>query len=580
MQKSTALHELFSLKADIAQNDLATESQLLLAASPPTSYKSNDAQTNSNSTEEATLHSNATNPLILTMDEAMDRLGYGRFQNQLLWAAGLCLMSDGLEILLLSFLTVVLRSSDSSWHLTNTQTSSITASVFAGALVGTLVLGRLADTMGRKPIFTLTAAIIAVFGALSGVAPTYLVLLTCRFWVGFGVGGLTVPFDLFTEFLPRSHRGQNLLTIYYFWTAGTMLVVVLAFLTLGQGERHQTNHDAIIHPDTNTLSSKEGRLDEFWEGWRVFVILCSIPCIFSTLYGLTVVPESPRWFVTTKKDPKRALEVMRKAATVNGKDPDKLFPSNTLLRREGTCHTTPTQESKDDGASFADLFTPRWRRTTLYLWGTWIGFAFLYYGGVITTTMVFASSRNTIHTGNYHFDYGALFISNSAEIVGTAVMILTADSLGRIHTQCGTYFLGGAMVLVLCLLDACNQHDQYWVAMVLLAFGTRMLLMISTCTTWVSTAEIFPTDIRATGHSAANAVARIGGFICPYVIAPSTSIVTVGLSMFGMACFTTICCWNLPETQGRGLGSVNINTKAQRKEGPGNITPARHQQVV
>jgi putative MFS transporter len=122
------------------------------------------------------------------MEDAMERLGYGRFQQQLLLAAGLCFMADGLEVLLLSFLTVVLSTEE---HLTSTQTSLVTACVFAGGLVGAIVLGRGADLGGRRPIFVGTAAMIAFFGLCTGLAPSYPALLVCRFLVGFGVGGST-----------------------------------------------------------------------------------------------------------------------------------------------------------------------------------------------------------------------------------------------------------------------------------------------------------------------------------------------------------------------------------------------------
>lgn len=501
--------------------------------------------------------------LTLTMDEAIERLGYGRFQHYLLWAAGLCMMADGLEVLLLSFLTLVLQSSDSQWNLTSTQTSSITASVFLGAFVGSLVLGRLADVWGRKPVFTLTAAIIAIFGLASGVAPTYNILILCRFAVGIGVGGLVVPFDTLTEFLPSSHRGHNLLLIEFFWTSGTILVVVLAYFTLGQGSTSQgdANADGDISGN-NSLDDNE--FAEFWEGWRIFVILCAIPCIFSTLWGMWCVPESPRWLVTTKNDPEQALKVLRDAAVINGKDPLELFPLNTILLREGNNNqqASPSQPQptvhKDGG--LRELFSPQWRRTTLFLWGTWLGFAFLYYGSVIVTTMVFANDQKALRTGNglssYHFDYGALFIANSAEIVGTIIVVMTVDSIGRIPTQSFAYFTGGTLVCTLCLLASRADHDQYRISMVVLAFGVRMLMMCASCVTWVSTAEILPTEIRATGHSAANAVARVGGFVCPYIVAPSTSLTTIGPCMFVVACFTAFCACHLPETNGLALGAA------------------------
>lgn len=38
----------------------------------------------------------------------------------------------------------------------------------------------------------------------------------------------------------------------------------------------------------------------------------------------------------------------------------------------------------------------------------------------------------------------------------------------------------------------------------------RMGAMGSSCATWVATSELYPTEMRATGHSVASALARIG----------------------------------------------------------------------
>lgn len=155
----------------------------------------------------------------ISIDDAVESLGMGMFQFRILFAAGLCFAADSMEVLLLSFLSVVLKA---VWDLTDEQTSIITSSVFVGALIGTLVLGYLGDLIGRKPVFTLTAGIICLSGFLTAVANNYWTLLFFRFLVGFGVGGLTVPFDTLAEFVPNSQRGSNLLLIEYFWTAGTL----------------------------------------------------------------------------------------------------------------------------------------------------------------------------------------------------------------------------------------------------------------------------------------------------------------------------------------------------------------------
>lgn len=113
-----------------------------------------------------------------------------------------------MEVLLLSFLSVILTV---EWGLEGHENDLLISVVFLGALVGTLVLSPLGDTIGRRPVFSLTAAIIAVFGVGTAFCTNYEALLFVRFMVGFGVGGLVVPFDTLAEFLPSDYRGPNLL---------------------------------------------------------------------------------------------------------------------------------------------------------------------------------------------------------------------------------------------------------------------------------------------------------------------------------------------------------------------------------
>ena len=150
----------------------------------------------------------STTNTILSIDTAMEHVGMGRFQYSVLLSAGLCFMADAMEVLLLSFLAPILSV---EWDLSEGQTSTIVSVVFAGALCGTLVLSPLGDVVGRKPMFRVTAGVIAVFGVATAFCRTYPQLLVARFLVGFGVGGLTVPFDTLAEFVPNNQRGSNLL---------------------------------------------------------------------------------------------------------------------------------------------------------------------------------------------------------------------------------------------------------------------------------------------------------------------------------------------------------------------------------
>ena len=451
-------------------------------------------------------------------------MGMGRFQRRILWAAGLCFAADAMEILLLSFLTVVLQA---QWGLTDTQASTLTFSVFAGALIGTLVLGPLGDIVGRRPVFSLAAFVISIFGFGTALANSYPVLLFFRFMVGFGVGGLTVPFDTLAEFLPTSHRGTNLLVIEFFWTGGSLLVPVFAFLTLSDGST-----DA----DGDTSGS-----------WRLFLVLCAIPCLISSVLGLFVVPESPRWLVACDRS-EDALAILRDAAQTNGHDPMVVFPEDTVLAAE------------QDHSTVSDLFSPRWKWTTLRLWGTWAGFAFLYYGTILAVTLVFSSDEQDNDSGTYNFDYAAIFMSSSAEIVGLVMVIFTVDRLGRIPSQTFCYVFGGLSVFSMCLLASMEAPRA---ALLSCSFLSRLFMMGATCMTWVSTSEILATDIRTTGHSAANAIARIGGSVSPFLITENTPLLTIGIVMLCISLVTARFTSKLPETMGAEMG--HPGTKAHTK---------------
>ena len=259
----------------------------------------------------------------ISIDDAIETIGMGQFQFRILVAAGLCFAADSMEILLLSFLSVVLQA---QWDLREDQAATMTSVVFLGALVGTLVLGTLGDSIGRRPVFSLTAFIICFFGFATAITNNYMQLVICRFLVGFGVGGLTVPFDTLAEFIPDSHRGNHLLLIEYFWTAGTLrksLCIDLIFFcfcfvhptTLGVdsttwgscvffvcvcvSEQREfsfffltesihiafcvsLSHQVVPIIAMFTLKNSDQEEGES-NKWRIFVFVCGIPCLISSI---------------------------------------------------------------------------------------------------------------------------------------------------------------------------------------------------------------------------------------------------------------------------------------------------------
>ena len=369
-----------------------------------------------------------------------------------------------------------------------------------------------------------------------------------------------------------------------FWTFGTLSVPTLAYLTL----------------DTSAFGNADGE-----SHWQLFVILCSIPCFLSAILGLVLVPESPRWLLEQSNgnvgdnDSNRikALKVLKSAAQTNGMNQSKidqeLFPPNTVLvlsmdesqkiLSNGVDETTNCVNERTDHdtngifGSFAQLFrSPDQMRITLFLWATWFGFGFLYYGVIIAVSLVFTSgeadndddvgNENEANMASYGFDFGAIFVTASAEIFGLIAVLGTVDSIGRIPSQTIAYRFGGISTFVLGILcvywNENGNNDAFRrSSLIVLAFVSRMAMMASSCVTWVSTSEMLSTEIRSTGHGAANAMARLGGFIAPFIITEGNSLGTIGSLVLLVSLLTAECANKLPETAGKPMGHVSDSNR-------------------
>lgn len=189
-----------------------------------------------------------------------------------------------------------------------------------------------------------------------------------------------------------------------------------------------------------------------------------------------------------------------------------------------------------------------------------MGFAFSYYGAVMIVTRIFEEGVDANNNAErVTFDYSAIFVSSTAELVATFIIISLVDKIGRIPTQAFSYFTGGVALLILCF---CSTHNASKIVLIVVAFYVRMCEMAGTCVTWISTAELLSTEIRSTGHSAANAVARIGGFCAPFLIAGDVSLITIGIVMLVVHSVTAFCASMLPETKGTKLGKAVVETMA------------------
>ncbi|EGD76226.1 hypothetical protein PTSG_00929 [Salpingoeca rosetta] len=465
---------------------------------------------------------------VMTIHEAFERIGYGWQQIRVIIICGLCFCTDSIEVGLLTFLQVEAKK---DFNLTDVQESTLTAVVFAGELLGAVFWGPFADRCGRKRGSFFPALLVTVAGLSSAFSVDYYMLVTLRFIVGVGIGGMGVPFDLLAEFMPPSIRGKALLGIEFFWTFGTLFVNGLAWIML----------------------------DDL--GWRYLVGFCSVPVTIAMI-SFPFLPESPHWLLLMNR-PDEALKVLHKAAKLN-KRPDAL-PAHTrlVLSHEPQPEDGKTYEIADSTALLTEtgdaggddmptgsevsplmLFDKNNRMTTIMLWAVWATSGFTYYGTVIIAPEFFASQggnstshdNSTIHPhqpngthtggGSKDFDYPALFTTGAAEVIGCILAFLIIERVGR-KIISGTGYLVSGIFMVLLTIPVPRALGVFMVMV------CRASILIGTSVTWVMTPELYSTHVRAAGHSWCNAMARVGAFSAPYWGDASAIAFHVRLILFG-----------------------------------------------
>ncbi|KAK4854958.1 hypothetical protein QYF36_002736 [Acer negundo] len=423
-----------------------------------------------------------------TVDEALVKMGFGKFQFLVLAYAGMGWFSEAMEMMLLSFLG---PSVQSFWGLSSEQESLITSVVFAGMLLGAYSWGIVSDNYGRRKGFLITSIITSGAGFLSAFAPNYISLLIFRCLVGVGLGGVPVLSTWYLEFIPAPDRGIWMVIFSAFWTIGTIFEASLAWLVMP-------------------------RL-----GWRWLLALSSFPSSLLLLF-YRVTPESPR-YLCLKGRTAEALHILEKMERINGKklpsgnlvsdrereleDRSMLSPSGdqadiNLNRMEGDRDSIPnlTETTNEDS-------TPERKDSNM---GCLSSLLMLLSPRLIKSTLLLCVSNDVQYEKSQAINYKDVFITSFAEFPGLLISAAIVDKLGRKLSMSSLFFCCCAFLLPLLF------HQPQGLTTTLL-FGARICITGTFTIVFIYAPEIYPTSIRTTGVGVASSMGRIGGMVCPLV---------------------------------------------------------------
>lgn len=450
-----------------------------------------------------------------TIQQAIDNIGFGKFQVKLSILTGVAWMADAMEMMILSILSPALHC---DWQIDSWKQALITTMVFAGMMCSSSIWGSISDKYGRKAELILCSVFTCYFGILSAFSPNFIWMLILRGLVGFGIGGAPQSVTLYSEFLPTASRAKCIVLVEIFWAIGACFEVLLALAVMP------------------TL------------GWRYLLGFSAIPLlVFSGCCFW--LPESAR-FDMTRGNRERALATLERIAKDNGKP----MPLGKLIE--------PSSKATSRG-SLRELFIPELKKTTLILWIIWLVSAFSYYGIVLLTTELFETPDGCHGTTNERkeegcfvhcksltkSDYVDLTWTTFAEFPGLFITVIVIEKLGRKYTMCLEFLVFAVFVL---LSNMCTIRP----VLTFFLFVARALISGAFQAAYVYTPEVYPTSMRAVGLGACSGMARIGAIVTPFVaqVLLKTSAY-LAISTYGvMSLIAAVAAICLPiETKGRDM---------------------------
>jgi Sugar (and other) transporter len=190
-------------------------------------------------------------------------------------------------------------------------------------------------------------------------------------------------------------------------------------------------------------------------------------------------------------------------------------------------------------------------------------------------TEIFASEdvsrQGGNNTGTYSFDFGAILMSALSEVAGTTIGFLFVDRFGRIPCQVIPHVAGGVLICFACIVASSDNEpsSSMRALLIFVAFFARMFFMCGSSVAWISTAEILSSEVRATGHSSANAINKLSGALSPFLVVTNTKsrYSIIGVVLLLVSLVTAACACMLPETKGKIMGTHITKVVSAAEEG-------------
>jgi putative MFS transporter len=398
-------------------------------------------------------------PRVRDVEEVLREHGLTRFHRKAVLVTGVAWTFVAMEILLIGFVQPIFAS---LWDLNGRMQGLVNSAALAGSLVGSLVLGRLADRIGRRTIFQYAILWYAVLTALTALSWGPWSVMTFRFLAGLGLGGLlVVDPSMLAEYLPPQRRGRLLVFLDFWWPVGLLLAIGLSYVFLGP------------------------TFDRFGDwSWRYLFVAAAFPAFLAFLVRRTL-PESP-YFLARRGRSREAAEVLSEIA------------GEPVAEAEFKAPAEPRTSIRELVAG-----TLRVRAVSTAL--VWIALNVSYYGLFLWLPFVLQAEKS------FSIDvYLLLTLSALSQFPGYGAAIWLVERIGRKPTLASFLLLGGLSAYAFAVADS---EAVYITALFFVGFFN----LGAWGAVYPYTAELFPTRLRSSAFGLMEGVGKGAAIAGPYI---------------------------------------------------------------
>ncbi len=362
---------------------------------------------------------------------------------------------DGFDVLAISFAAPGIAA---EWGISRGALGIVLAMELIGMAAGSVVLGSIADNLGRRPIILGCLVVMASGMYLASQATSVNALLATRFVTGVGIGGMLATTNaMVAEYSNARHRNFNVVLMATGYPVGIIIGGSLATILLA-------------HFD-----------------WRAVFILGA---------AMTGVLLPAIWFLM----PESISYLAQK------KRPDALAQINRILTRMGHAVLEQLPASEEKSTGWRDLFSPQLARTTILL-------TTAYLAHIITFYFILKWIPNIVVDMEYSpaSAGGILVWANVGGAVGS-VLLGGLTHYFRLRSLIITALIGSIVMINVFGMGQVNLTGLAIVAGITGFFTNSAVVGL-----YAMLAQSYPTHLRAGGTGFVIGMGRAGAVLGPII---------------------------------------------------------------